>query len=254
MSLAEYIEAHSSPEGAVLEQITRNTHLEVINPRMLSGHVQGRVLSMLSKMIRPKRILELGTFTGYSALCLAEGLTEDGKLITIEHNDEMEEAIRRNLALSPLGEKIELVIGDAKEWLEIAAKAAVDGRSATPVDGRSATPVDGRSATPVDGRSATPVDGRSGEVFDLVFIDADKKEYCDYLDLVLPLMNKGGWILADNTLWDGHIIDPAYDKDKQTVALRAFNDKVAEDERLEKVILPLRDGLTVMRVESRDKR
>ena len=246
MSLAEYIEAHSSPEGAVLEQITRNTHLEVINPRMLSGHVQGRVLSMLSKMIRPKRILELGTFTGYSALCLAEGLTEDGKLITIEHNDEMEEAIRRNLALSPLGEKIELVIGDAKEWLEIAAKAAVDGRSATPVDGRS--------ATPVDGRSATPVDGRSGGLFDLVFIDADKKEYCDYLDLVLPLMNKGGWILADNTLWDGHIIDPAYDKDKQTVALRAFNDKVAEDERLEKVILPLRDGLTVMRVESRDKR
>ena len=118
MSLAEYIEAHSSPEGAVLEQITRNTHLEVINPRMLSGHVQGRVLSMLSKMIRPKRILELGTFTGYSALCLAEGLSEDGRLITIEHNDEMEDAIRRNLALSPLGEKIELVIGDAKEWLE----------------------------------------------------------------------------------------------------------------------------------------
>ena len=138
MSLAEYIEAHSSPEGAVLEQITRNTHLEVINPRMLSGHVQGRVLSMLSKMIRPKRILELGTFTGYSALCLAEGLVEDGRLITIEHNDEMEDAIRRNLALSPLGEKIELVIGDAKEWLEIAAKAAVDGRSATPGDGSSA--------------------------------------------------------------------------------------------------------------------
>ena len=217
MSLAEYIEAHSSPEGAVLEQITRNTHLEVINPRMLSGHVQGRVLSMLSKMIRPKRILELGTFTGYSALCLAEGLTEDGKLITIEHNDEMEEAIRRNLALSPLGEKIELVIGDAKEWLE-------------------------PSPTLPKGGS----EGR--ELFDLMFIDADKKEYCEYLDLVLPLMNEGGWILADNTLWDGHIIDPAYDKDKQTVALRAFNDKVAEDERLEKVILPLRDGLTVIRV------
>ena len=216
MSLAEYIEAHSSPEGAVLEQITRNTPLEVINPRMLSGHVQGRVLSMLSKMIRPKRILELGTFTGYSALCLAEGLSEDGKLITIEHNDEMEDAIRRNLALSPLGEKIELVIGDAKEWLE-----KVKGERGK-------------------------VKGE--ELFDLVFIDADKKEYCEYLDLVLPLMNEGGWILADNTLWDGHIIDPAYDKDKQTVALRAFNDKVAEDERLEKVILPLRDGLTVIRV------
>ena len=252
MSLAEYIEQHSSPEGAVLKQITRNTHLEVINPRMLSGHVQGRVLSMLSKMIRPKRILELGTFTGYSALCLAEGLVEDGRLITIEHNDEMEDAIRRNLALSPLGEKIELVIGDAKEWLEIAAKAAVVGRSATPVDG--GTPQSHSDSSPINKGAEEEVKGerlevRGGELFDLVFIDADKKEYCDYLDLVLPLMNEGGWILADNTLWDGHIIDPAYDKDKQTVALRAFNDKVAADERLEKVILPLRDGLTVIRVE-----
>ena len=184
MTLSEYIEQHSSPENEVLQQITRSTHLEVINPRMLSGHVQGRVLSMISQMIRPKRILELGTFTGYSALCLAEGLTEDGMLLTIEHNDEMEEAIRRNLSLSPLGEKIELVIGDAKETLrnfELRIK-----------------------------------NFELGEGFDLVFIDADKKEYCDYLDLVLPLMNEGGWILADNTLWDGHIIDPAYDKDRQT--------------------------------------
>ena len=213
MTLSEYIERHSSPENEVLQRITRSTHLEVINPRMLSGHVQGRVLSMLSQMIQPKRILELGTFTGYSALCLAEGLTEDGLLITIEHNDEMEDSIRRNLALSPLGEKIELMIGDAKETLRRLGDKA------------------------------------KGEEFDLVFIDADKKEYCDYLDLVLPLMRKGGWILADNTLWDGHIIDPAYDKDRQTVALRAFNDKVAEDTRLEKVILPLRDGLTIIRVK-----
>ena len=251
MSLAEYIEAHSSPEGAVLEQITRNTHLEVINPRMLSGHVQGRVLSMLSKMIRPKRILELGTFTGYSALCLAEGLVEDGKLITIEHNDEMEESIRRNLALSPLGEKIELVIGDAKEWLEkVKGERGKVKAERGKVKGEG-TPQSHSDSSPIN-KGAEEVKGE--ELFDLVFIDADKKEYCDYLDLVLPLMNEGGWILADNTLWDGHIIDPAYDKDKQTVALRAFNDKVAEDERLEKVILPLRDGLTVMRVESRDKR
>ena len=207
MNIFEYIEQHSSPESDVLQQITRRTHLEVINPRMLSGHVQGRVLSMLSKMIQPKRILELGTFTGYSALCLAEGLTEDGELVTLEHNDEMEDAIRRNLGLSPLGEKVKLVIGDAKESLQ-----------------------------------------RLKGEFDLVFIDADKKEYCDYLDLVLPLMRKGGWILADNTLWDGHIVDPVYDKDRQTVALRAFNDRVAQDERLEKVILPLRDGLTIIRV------
>ena len=220
MTLSEYIEQHSSAESAVLQKITRSTHLEVINPRMLSGHVQGRVLSMLSQMIQPKRILELGTFTGYSALCLAEGLTEDGKLITIEHNDEMEEAIRRNLALSSLGEKIELVIGDAKEELKRLGNEAEGERLEA-----------------------------KGERFDLVFIDADKKEYCDYLDLVLPLMQPGGWILADNTLWDGHIIDPAYDKDRQTVALRAFNDKVAQDPRLEKVILPLRDGLTIIRVK-----
>lgn len=212
MTIFDYIEQHSSPENDVLKQITRSTHLEVINPRMLSGHVQGRLLSMFSQMIRPQRILELGTFTGYSALCLAEGLTEHGKLITIEHNDEMESAIRRNLALSPLGDKIELVIGDAKEELKRL--------------------------------------GERREAFDLVFIDADKKEYCDYLDLVLPLMRSGGWILADNTLWDGHIIDPAYDKDKQTVALREFNDKVAQDSHLEKVILPLRDGLTIIQVKN----
>lgn len=219
MTLSEYIEQHSSPESTVLQQITRSTHLEVINPRMLSGHVQGRVLSMFSQMIQPKRILELGTFTGYSALCLAEGLSDNGMLITIEHNDEMEDSIRRNLALSPLGEKIKLVIGDAKDTLknfELRIK-----------------------------------DFELGEGFDLVFIDADKKEYCTYLDLVLPLMREGGWILADNTLWDGHIVDPAYDKDKQTIGLRDFNDKVMADERLEKVILPLRDGLTIIRVKTR---
>lgn len=212
MTLTEYIEQHSSSESEALHLITHRTHLRVINPRMLSGHVQGRVLSMISQMIQPKRILELGTFTGYSALCLAEGLNEDGRLITLEHNDEMEDFIRENLALSPLGEKIDLVIADAKEYLSTLLTSDTTK-------------------------------------FDLVFIDADKKEYCDYLDLVLPLMQQGGWILADNTLWDGHIIDPAYDKDRQTVALRAFNDKVAQDPRLEKVILPLRDGLTIIRVK-----
>ena len=224
MTLSEYIEQHSSPESDVLQQITRSTHLEVINPRMLSGHVQGRVLSMLSQMIQPKRILELGTFTGYSALCLAEGLSENGKLITIEHNDEMEDSIRRNLALSPLGEKIELRIGEAKEILKQLGNEIAN---------------------------QLEKDSEKQEKFDLVFIDADKKEYCDYLDLVLPLMQEGGWILADNTLWDGHIVDPAYDKDKQTIGLRDFNDKVMANEHLEKVILPLRDGLTIIRVKTR---
>lgn len=208
MDILEYIEQHSTPESEALRQIVHTTHIEMINPRMMSGHIQGRVLSMFSQMIRPQRILELGTFTAYSTLCLAEGLADDGTLVTLEHNDELEDMILRNLALSPLGEKVQLVIGDAMEWL--AAQS-------------------------------------SGWLYDLVFIDADKREYSAYLDAVLPLVRPGGWILADNTLWDGHIIEEAYDKDKQTLALRAFNDKVAQDERLDKVILPLRDGLTIIR-------
>ena len=210
MTLNEYISTHSTPENEALEAITRDTYVHILNPHMLSGHIQGRVLSMLSHMIRPKRILELGTFTGYSALCLAEGLAEDGRLITIEHNDELEETIRRNLSRSPLSDKIELMIGDAKEIL-------------------------------------STFNFQLSTLFDLVFIDADKREYCAYLDLVYPLVPVGGFILADNTLWDGHIIDPAYDKDKQTLGLRAFNTKLKEDDRFEQVILPLRDGLTLIR-------
>lgn len=212
MTLEEYISSHSTPENEVLNAITRDTHVHVLNPHMLSGHVQGRVLSMMSWMIRPKRILELGTFTGYSALCLAEGLAEGGKLVTIEHNDELEETIRRNLARSPLGEKIELIIGDAKEVLSGLMPGAPNKES-----------------------------------FDLVFMDADKREYCAYLEAVYPMVPVGGFILADNTLWDGHVVDPAYDKDKQTLGLRAFNDKLKEDDRFEQVILPLRDGLTIIR-------
>ena len=207
MTLNDYIEAHTSKENDVLEFITRDTNVNILNPHMLSGQVQGRLLAMLSKMMRPNRILELGTFTGYSALCMAEGLTNTGILTTIEHNDELEDTIRRNLSLSPLGRKIELRIGDAKDLLHT----------------------------------------MQNTLFDLVFIDADKREYCTYLDLVCPLVPVGGWIIADNTLWDGHIIDPAYDKDKQTLGLRAFNDLLSQDPRFEQVILPLRDGLTIIR-------
>ena len=217
MTLEEYISGHTTAENAVLEAITRDTHVHILNPHMLSGHVQGRVLSMISHMIKPKRILELGTFTGYSALCLAEGLAEGGELVTIEHNDELEETIRRNIGRSPLSDRITLVIGDAKEILD-------------------------RYADRVQN-----TEYRVQTEFDLVFIDADKREYCAYLDLVYPLVPVGGVILADNTLWDGHVIDAAYDKDKQTLGLRAFNDKVAEDARFEQVILPLRDGLTLIR-------
>ena len=211
MTLEEYICAHTTAENELLEAITRDTHVHVLNPHMLSGQVQGRLLSMLSHMIQPKQILELGTFTGYSALCLAEGLPEDGRLVTIEHNDELEETIRRNLSRSPLTSKIDLIIGDCKEYLANSQKLTANG------------------------------------LFDLVFIDADKREYCEYLELVYPLVPVGGFILADNTLWDGHVIDPAYNKDKQTLGLRAFNDKLKEDDRFEQVILPLRDGLTIIR-------
>lgn len=167
---------------------------------------------MISRMIQPKRILELGTFTGYSALCLAEGLPEDGLLTTVEHNDELEDTIRRNLSLSPLNDKIHLVIQDAKQFLADQSKP-----------------------------------------FDLIFMDADKREYCAYLDLLMEekadgtsILPVGGWLLADNTLWDGHVIDTAYDRDQQTIALRHFNDQVAADPRLDKLILPFRDGLSVI--------
>ncbi len=206
IELNEYLETHSSQEPAYLKQVMRATYQMTINPRMLSGHVEGRFLSMLSHMIHPKRILELGTFTGYSALCLAEGLAPDGVLDTIEHNDELESLIRNHFALTPLGEKINLHIGDAITILQTLQ-----------------------------------------EPYDLIFLDADKREYQRYYELCLPLLRSGGFMLADNVLWDGHVIEPAYDKDKQTCALRTFNDFVAQDTRVEKVMLPIRDGLTLIR-------
>lgn len=207
MDILEYIESHSSPESEVLAVITHDTNVNVLNPHMLSGQVQGRFLSFLSQMLRPQRILELGTFTGYSALCLAEGLSEEGRLVTIDHNDELEETILRNLSLSDLGKKITPMFGDAKVLL---------------------------------------AEMGTNILYDLVFIDADKREYVAYYDLVFDLVRPGGWILADNTLWDGHVVDPAYDRDAQTKGLRAFNDCVARDSRVEQVILPLRDGLTLI--------
>ena len=229
-SLDEYIEQHTTPEPELFARITRDTNLHILNPHMLSGQVQGELLRMLSRMIRPQRILELGTFTGYSALCLAEGLAEGGELITIEHNDELEATIRRNLSQSPLGKQIQLIIGDAKQIISDLSSVSASGLSATTVG------------------QAKPVSLLSGEagLFDLVFIDADKREYCAYYELVFPLVRQGGFILADNTLWDGHIVDPAYDRDKQTVGLRAFNRMVADDPRVSQVILPLRDGLTII--------
>lgn len=233
-NLQEYIEQHTTPEPELLSSITRDTNLHVLNAHMLSGQVQGELLRMLSRMIRPKRILELGTFTGYSALCLAEGLRDDGELITIEHNDELEDTIRRNIARSPLCARIHVIIGDAKEILA--------GKECFRPDNGSTMARQWTDNGSTMDRQWTD----SLSIFDLVFIDADKREYSTYYDLVFPLVKDGGFILADNTLWDGHVVDPAYDRDKQTIALRAFNRKVADDPRVSQVILPLRDGLTVI--------
>lgn len=206
MELEDYILAHGDAEPDYLARINRRTHLKMINPRMLSGHLQGRVLSMLSKMIQPETILELGTFTGYSALCLAEGLSVKGKLYTIECDDELEDFIRENFNDSEYKEKIELLIGDAVELIP-----QIDA------------------------------------VFDLVFIDADKREYLEYYEAVFPKVRKGGYILVDNTLWDGKVLKKAEQNDEQTIAIQLFNDKIACDTRIEKLILPLRDGLTMIR-------
>ncbi|MDE6369238.1 MAG: O-methyltransferase [Muribaculaceae bacterium] len=205
MELDEYIEAHIDREPSHLHELYRRTHLTRLYARMCSGHVQGRLLAMLSKMISPKRVLELGTFTGYSALCLAEGLSEGGELHTVEIDDEAEDELLELFASAPGGERITLHIGDA---LETIAKL-------------------------------------NGE-WDLVFIDANKRNYCEYYELVFPRVKPGGYIIADNTLWDGKVIDPDA-HDAQTEGILTFNDLIASDNRVEKVILPLRDGMTIIR-------
>ncbi len=173
---------------------------------MASGHLQGRLLKMLVEMIQPKRVLEVGTFSGYSAISMAEGLPEDGRLYTFEINDEMEDFTRPWIEGSTVADKIEFIIGDA---LEEAPKLGI--------------------------------------AFDMAFIDGDKRTYCECYEMVLSILRPGGFILADNTLWDGHVVDAAYDHDHQTQGILAFNDYVAQDARTEQVILPLRDGLTMIR-------
>ena len=197
---------HISPEGDYLYRLYRATNVETVNPQMASGHIQGRFLKMLVEMMRPKNILEIGTFTGYSAICLAEGLDEDGKIYTFDVNDELEDFTRKWLEESPVGNKIHYKIGSALEEVP-----------------------------------------KLGIKFDLAFIDGDKREYIEYYEMVMEHLNTGGWILADNTLWDGHVLEEPHHTDMQTIGIKKFNDLVAKDERVEKVILPLRDGLTIIR-------
>lgn len=206
MNIEEYILSHSDVEPEYLAKVNRATHVKLINPRMCSGHLQGRVLNMFCHMIKPKRVLELGTLTGYSALCMAEALPEDAVLHTIECDEELEDFILQNFAGSEHGHKIKLHIGDALTEIK-----------------------------------------KLDETFDLVFIDADKREYLAYYEAILPKLIAGGFILADNTLWDGKVLKAVDSNDKQTIEIMKFNDFVAKDSRVEKVMLPLRDGLTIIR-------
>ena len=204
--LEDYILKHIDAEGDDLRRLNRETHLYHLRPRMCSGHLQGRMLKMMVRMIRPQHILELGTFTGYSALCLAEGLADDScRLDTIEIDDELEDFIRAHFDASPLSPRINLHIGDARDVLP-----TIEGD------------------------------------FDLVFIDANKREYCEYYEMVFDRVAPGGFIIADNTLWDGKVVDWGKKLDAQTEGILRFNDMIAADERVEKVILPIRDGLTII--------
>ncbi|MEA4918581.1 O-methyltransferase [Proteiniphilum sp.] len=206
-SIEEYILSHIDAEPEVLRKIDRDAHVNILRGNMTSGHLQGRFLKMITQMIRPKRVLEIGTFVGYSALCLAEGLEEEGELHTIEIDDELEERIRNNFGRSEHGFKIRLYIGDALDIL-----------------------------------SRFP-----DESFEMAFIDADKESYWDYFEAILPKIGKGGFILIDNTLWYGKVVEEVKSNDWATQAILSFNRRVADDDRVEKVILPLRDGLTLIR-------
>lgn len=205
-SIDNYILQHIDDEGNYLRALYRDTHVKLLRPRMASGHLQGRMLKMFVRMIRPRQVLEIGTYSGYSALCMAEGLEEGAMLHTFEINDEQEDFTRPWIERSEYADKIKFYIGDA---LEIVPLMDV--------------------------------------VFDLAFVDGDKRKYIEYYEMVLTKLSSGGYIIADNTLWDGHVLETPHPTDRQTIGIKAFNDWVAADSRVEKVILPLRDGLTIIR-------
>ena len=207
LKIEEYILSHIDPEPELLKRMTREAHVKLMRPRMISGNILGRLLKILTSMINPQNILEIGTFTGYSALCIAEGASETSKVVTIEIDDEMESFIRKYFNKSEYGHKIELKIGDA---LKI-------------------------------------IPEYENNYFDLVFIDANKRDYCAYYDIAFDKLRKGGVILADNTLWSGKVLDKKFQNDDQTKGVMEFNNHIKEDTRTEKVILPIRDCLTIIR-------
>lgn len=205
--LQEYIESHIDSQPEYLDKVERQTNLRLINGRMCSGHLQGRILKMLTQMIRPHRVLELGSFSGFSALCIAEGLPAGATIDTVEVDDELEDFILSNFSMSPFADRISLHIGDA---IAIASQFP-------------------------------------DSTFDMIFMDADKRQYRDYYSVCMRILRPGGFLIADNTLWDGHVVDPAKARDPQTHGIMEFNNLVASDPRMEKVIIPIRDGLTLIR-------
>lgn len=204
----DYTENHTQEEPALLAKLTRETFQKVLQPRMLSGHYQGRLLSMISKIARPQRILEIGTYTGYSALCLAEGLPKNGELHTIDINEELEDLQRKYFTLSQIGDKIHQYLGNALDIIP-----QLEGK------------------------------------FDLIFIDADKPNYPAYFELIIDRINPGGIILTDNVLWSGKVVEAVKEDDESTNALLIYNKLLAEDPRLETIMLPIRDGLSISRVK-----
>lgn len=215
MNIDDYILDHISPEHPYLYDLYRATNTHLLRPRMASGHMQGQLLKMLCQMMKPKNVLEIGTFSGYSALAMASGMDEGSHLYTFEINDEQEEFTRPWIEGSPWADRVTMIIGDVNTLLpELGIEA-----------------------------------------FDLVFMDANKRDYCAYYKLVMPYLRNGGWLIADNTLWDGHIVDPAYAKDAQTRGIAAFNDLMraeAEAGRIELNLLPIRDGLSIIRKTARE--
>ncbi|MFY0593729.1 O-methyltransferase [Roseivirga sp.] len=206
LDIQKYVEAHSDQESEILNALNRDTHRKVLKPRMLSGHLQGRTLAMISHMIQPKCILEIGTYTGYSAICMAEGLAEGGKLITIDVNEELEGLTRSYFEKAGISQEVDYRIGNA---LELVPEVT--------------------------------------ETLDLVFIDADKKNYINYYNLVIDKVRPGGFIIADNVLWSGKVVAQLKKTDKETQAILDFNRLVQEEERVENVLLPIRDGLMTIR-------
>lgn len=236
-----YIKEHSSRQTAALDWIERQTNIRTNHARMLSGAVQGRFLTMLTEMIRPSRVLELGTFTGYSAVCIALGQAGDAHLDTLEINDELEDLILEGFERAGVAGRITLHIGDAKETL--AGFRTKIGLTAEPLSFKDGT----LSSKHLSGQDSQQADIDKERLYDMVYMDANKREYCDYYELVFDMVRPGGYILADNVLWDGKVYENPMPQDRQTLGIARFNDMVASDPRVESVILPLRDGLNLIR-------